>query len=398
MTKRRLVLHEVGPRDGLQVEGRTVPTATKRDWIERILAAGVDVVQVGSFVHPEKVPQMADTDALFRELAGRPVAGKGVLSGLVLNEKGLDRALACGVSLVCMGVSASDTHSRKNVGLDTAEATRRIVAMAKRAVEAGRAVQVSVQSAFGCGFEGPVPEERVLSIVREYLGAGLTRISLADTAGHAWPDQVERLYGRLLALAPDAEPACHFHDTYGLGMANVWAAMRAGAVSFESSFGGLGGCPFTKVAAGNVATEDLVHGWQRSGIRTDVDLAGLVAVARSVAAFFVREMPGRVYKTGPVAAAPKKAEVLGVTKRALEGIRVVDLTNVLSGPYATLHLALLGAEVIKVENPADGDLARKLGNVPKLNKELMGTSFLAQNANKKSITLNLKKKEARRSS
>ena len=144
-----------------------------------------------------------------------------------------------------MGVSASDTHSRKNVGLDTAEATRRIVAMAKRAVEAGRAVQVSVQSAFGCGFEGPVPEERVLSIVREYVGAGLTRISLADTAGHAWPDQVERLYGRLLALAPDAEPACHFHDTYGLGMANVWAAMRAGAVSFESSFGGLGGCPFS---------------------------------------------------------------------------------------------------------------------------------------------------------
>jgi hydroxymethylglutaryl-CoA lyase len=304
----RFVLHEVGPRDGLQVEKQTVPTATKRAWIETLLDSGVDVVQVGSFVSPEKVPQMADTDALFRELASRP-AGKGVLSGLVLNEKGLDRALACGVPLVCLGVSASDTHSRKNTGMGTEEATRRIVATAKKAVEAGRDVQVSVQSAFGCGFEGRVPEERVLAIVKEYLAAGFRRISLADTAGHAYPEQVERLYSAILALAPDAEPACHFHDTYGLGMANVWAAMRAGAVSFESSFAGLGGCPFTKVAAGNVATEDVVAGWQRSGIRTDVDLGALIGVARSVAAHFGREMPGRVYKTGPVPTAPKKAEV-----------------------------------------------------------------------------------------
>jgi len=304
----RFVLHEVGPRDGLQVEKQTVPTATKRAWIETLLDSGVDIVQVGSFVNPEKVPQMADTDALFRKLGSRPAA-KGVLSGLVLNEKGLDRALLCGVPLVCLGVSASDTHSRKNTGMGTEEATRRIVATAKKAVEAGRAVQVSVQSAFGCGFEGPVPEERVLSIVKEYLGAGFRRISLADTAGHAYPEQVERLYAAIHALAPDAEPACHFHDTFGLGMANVWAAMRAGAVSFESSFAGLGGCPFTKVAAGNVATEDLVAGWQRSGIRTDVDLGALIGVARSVASFFGREMPGRVYKTGPVPTAPKKAEV-----------------------------------------------------------------------------------------
>ena len=191
---RKLVLHEVGPRDGLQVEKQTVPTGTKLAWIGRILASGVDIVQVGSFVHPEKVPQMADTDELFRRLSARPDAGSGVLSGLVLNEKGLDRALSCGVELVCMGVSASDTHSRKNTGMGTEEATRRILATAKKAVEAGRAVQVSVQSAFGCGFEGPVPEERVLSIVKEYLDAGLRRISLADTAGHAYPEQVERLF------------------------------------------------------------------------------------------------------------------------------------------------------------------------------------------------------------
>ena len=307
MTKARLVLHEVGPRDGLQFEKETVPTATKLAWIGSLLAAGVDVVQAGSFVHPEKVPQMADTDELFRRLSSRPDAGQGILSGLVLNERGLDRALACGVSLVCMGVSASDTHSRRNTGMDTAEATRRILATAKKAVEAGRAVQVSVQSAFGCGFEGAVPEERVLGIVKEYLAAGLKRISLADTAGHAYPEQVERLFAAVLALEPGLEPACHFHDTYGLGMANVWAAMRSGVVSFESSFAGLGGCPFTKVAAGNVATEDLVHGWQRSGLRTDVDLGALIEVARSVSAFFGRGMPGRVHRTGPVPAAPKTA-------------------------------------------------------------------------------------------
>jgi len=306
---RKLVLHEVGPRDGLQVEKQTVPTGTKLAWIGRILASGVDIVQVGSFVHPEKVPQMADTDELFRRLSARPDAGSGVLSGLVLNEKGLDRALSCGVELVCMGVSASDTHSRKNTGMGTEEATRRILATAKKAVEAGRAVQVSVQSAFGCGFEGPVPEERVLSIVKEYLDAGLRRISLADTAGHAYPEQVERLFEAILELEPDIESACHFHDTFGLGMANVWAAMRSGVVSFDSSFAGLGGCPFTKVAAGNVATEDLVHGWQRSGRRLDVKLDILIEVARSLSAFFGREMPGRVHKTGPIPAERKIAEV-----------------------------------------------------------------------------------------
>jgi hydroxymethylglutaryl-CoA lyase len=183
--------------------------------------------------------------------------------------------------------------------MGTAEATERIVTTAKNAVEAGRKVQVSVQSAFGCGFEGNVPEERVIDIARAYVDAGLLTIALADTAGHAYPEQVERLYGKLLALHPAIEAACHLHDTYGAGMANVYAALRSGAVSLESSFAGLGGCPFTKVAAGNVATEDLVHTLQRDGKRTDVDLARLNEVARDVEAFFGREMPGRVHRTGP---------------------------------------------------------------------------------------------------
>ena len=297
---REIIVHEVGPRDGLQVEKQVVPTATKLAWIRSLVSSGVDIVQVGSFVHPEKVPQMADTDQLFRTLAGEE-HGRTVLSALVLNEKGLERGLACGVEMFCLGVSASETHSRKNTGMGSEEAQRRIVATAKEAVAAGKRVQVSVQSAFGCGFEGRIPEERVLRIIGAYLEAGLANVSLADTAGHAHPDQVRRLLDAARKLSTDINWTCHFHDTYGLGMANIFTALDAGVGCFETSFAGLGGCPFTKVAAGNVATEDFVHALRRVGKRTDVDLDTLVAVAREVAAHLGREMPGRVHKTGPLA-------------------------------------------------------------------------------------------------
>ena len=295
----RIVLHEVGPRDGLQMEKQAVPTDKKESWLRGLMDSGVDIIQVGSFVHPEKVPQMADTDELFRRLQ----AGKkspAVLSGLVLNEKGVERGLACGVEMFCMGASASDTHSRKNAGVGTDEAVQRIVAAARAATAAGKRVQVSVQSAFGCGFEGPIPEHRVLGMVRAYLDAGLRNISLADTAGHAHPALVERLFGAILRIDPGVELACHFHNTYGLGMANMFAAMRAGVGSFETSIAGLGGCPFTKVAAGNVATEDFVQALQLQGLSPEVDLERLIALARDVAAYFGREMQGFVYKTGPI--------------------------------------------------------------------------------------------------
>ncbi|MCC6513509.1 MAG: hypothetical protein IT187_05815 [Geothrix sp.] len=212
----------------------------------------------------------------------------------------MERALEVGVQLICMGVSASDTHSRKNTGMSTEDATRRIIAIALEGKNAGRKVQVSVQSAFGCGFEGAIDEARVLAIVTAYLEAGLTSISLADTAGHAHPAQVRRYVQKVLELDPAAEVTAHIHDTYGLGMASVYAAMEAGAKAIETSFGGLGGCPFTKVAAGNVATEDLVHGLQRTGQRLDIDLAALVGVTKDVARHFGRELPGCVYKTGPI--------------------------------------------------------------------------------------------------
>jgi hydroxymethylglutaryl-CoA lyase len=292
-------VHEVGMRDGLQMEEQVVPTEQKIVWLEALMASGVDIVQVGSFVHPEKVPQMADTDRLFAHFAARRPPHV-TLSGLVLNEKGLGRGLACGVEMFCMGVSASETHSRKNTGMSIADANARIVAMAKSAIAAGKRVQVSVQSAFGCGYEGPVPKERVVAIVKTFLDAGLRGLSLADTAGHATPDDVLDLYSRVRALDETAEWTCHFHNTYGLALANCYAARQAGVTYFESSVAGLGGCPFTKVAGGNTCTEDLLHAWQRTGVRTDIRLDALVDVARGVAGFFERDMPGSVYRSGPI--------------------------------------------------------------------------------------------------
>ena len=301
MTSKGLLLHEVGLRDGLQMESQVVPLEKKAAWLSGLLESGMDIIQVGSFVHPVKVPQMADTDELFRRFAADKKS-KAILSGLVLNEKGLERGLACGVEMFCMGASASETHSLKNTGMGTDEAVTRIIGAAKAAVAAGKKVQLSVQSAFGCGFEGLISEERVLKIVRAYVEAGLRNISLADTAGHAHPAQVERLFGAVLALDPGIECTCHFHNTYGLGMANMFAALRAGVSSFETSFAGLGGCPFTKVAAGNVATEDFVHVLQLEGLRKDVSLDRLLTVARDAAAHFERDMQGFVYKTGPIRA------------------------------------------------------------------------------------------------
>ena len=298
----RVVLHEVGPRDGLQVEKTVVPTETKLRWIGALCEAGLDVVQVGSFVHPEKVPQMADTDELFRRLTAPGAERKGHAALLrprperegarprprLRRRDGLPRRLG-------LRDAQPEEHRHGDGRGDGADR--------RDGEEGGRG------GPQGPGL-GPVglrlrlrgatsPRRGSSTSPAPTSTPGLLTIALADTAGHAYPEQVERLYGKLLALHPGIEAACHLHDTYGAGMANIYAALRAGAVSLESSFAGLGGCPFTKVAAGNVATEDLVHTLQRDGKRTDVDLGRLIEVARDVAAFFGREMPGRVHRTGP---------------------------------------------------------------------------------------------------
>jgi len=294
-------IHEVGPRDGLQSESALVPLDVKIRWIEGLINSGIDIIQLGAFVNPKRVPQMAETEALFRYFMQPRRKPEGVtLSALVLNSKGLDRGLDVGVQMFCMGVSASETHSLKNTGMTPAEAQHEVLAMARRALLAGKRVQASVQSAFGCGYEGPIPSEAVLNLVKAYLNVGVRCISLADSAGHGIPPQVEDLFGAIRILDPAVDLACHFHNTYGLGLANSLAALKSGVSYFESSFGGLGGCPFTKVAAGNVSTEYLVHTLQRMGRRLDIDLAALIEVARQISEFFDRDLPSLILKAGSI--------------------------------------------------------------------------------------------------
>lgn len=296
---RKVKFHEVGLRDGIQNEGKIVPLETKIEWANKLLESGMDILQLGSFVHPVKVPQMADTDKLFRYFSKNKKPGV-ILSGLVLNEKGLERGMDCGVEMFCMGVSASNTHSRKNTGMESIEALERIIKMAKVAENAGKKVQVSIQSAFGCGFEGKISEDVVISIIERYLDKGLINISLADTAGHGHPGQVSSLIERVFELSDEIVLTCHFHNTYGLGIANCYAALDLGAEYFETSFGGLGGCPFTKVAAGNVATEDLIHAFRRGGFTGNYHLLPIIETANSAEEFFGKTLEGCVYKTGTI--------------------------------------------------------------------------------------------------
>lgn len=297
--KGNIIIHEVGLRDGLQNEKQVMPLDKKQYWLEMLIAAGLEIIQVGSFVHPEKMPQMADTDRLFAELnASGKKPDNVIFSALVLNEKGLERGLACGVDMFCMGVSASNTHSLKNTGMSTAEAVSRIIPMAQKALAEGKKVQVSVQSAFGCGFEGRVPEQIVLDIIKRYLDAGLLAISLADTAGYAYPTQVIELFSRLFELDKKVECACHFHDTFGAGIANCYAARQAGVTVFETAFGSLGGCPYTRISSGNVCTEDLVYLFKREGISGLPDLETLLHLTQNISYELKRELAGRIYKAG----------------------------------------------------------------------------------------------------
>lgn len=290
-------IHEVGLRDGLQMETEIVPTITKIQWIETLAKAKIDIIQVGSFVNPKVLPQMADTDELFEELNSKEdLLGKVKFSALVLNEKGLERALKANVEMICMGVSASDTHSKKNTGMTTTEALERIISIAKSAINVGKEVQVSVQSAFGCGFEGEIPEDKVYSIVERYFGEGINKVSLADTAGYAYPSKVERMFKKLKSMNPNAEFACHFHNTYGLGITNSYVAIQNGVKYVETAFGGLGGCPFTKQPAGNVCTEDFVYMLQKMGLRTEIDLDKIISVTKYACGFFMKDLPGYVYK------------------------------------------------------------------------------------------------------
>ncbi|WP_372841557.1 hydroxymethylglutaryl-CoA lyase [Phaeovulum sp.] len=279
-------------RDGLQNEARAFSVDEKLHFLAGLEAAGVKRIQLGSFVHPKWVPQMANTDALFAQLSPKP----GVTyTALILNMAGLDRALAVGVKHLSISVSASETHSRKNLNKSVAEARAAIAPIIERALAEGIAVRAGIQSALGCGFEGRIDPARVEDIAKSYGEIGVQEVNIADTAGLANPVQVYGLCTRLRDVLPDATAlSLHLHDTRGLGLANMVAGLQAGVRIFDSALGGLGGCPFIPKATGNIATEDAAYALAEMGLATGIDQRALGALTRELEARLGRALPGRM--------------------------------------------------------------------------------------------------------
>ena len=267
---------EVGPRDGLQNEAAILPTADKVRLIERSIAAGLRRIEAVSFVNPKRVPQMADAE----DVMARVPRPDGVrYAGLVLNPRGLDRALAAEVDEVNVVVVATDEFSRRNQGCTVEEGLDNWARIAAEARTAGLFRSVTIAASFGCPFEGEVPAERVLGLVRRIVESEPDEIALADTIGVGVPAQVRTLLAGIAEIAPELPLRCHFHNTRNTGYANALTALDHGVRALDASTGGFGGCPFAPAATGNIATEDLVYALDRSGVSTGVQLAPVAETA-----------------------------------------------------------------------------------------------------------------------
>jgi len=421
---RRVTLREVGLRDGLQSIARVVPTEIKRHWIAQAYAAGLREIEVGSFVPARLLPQLADTADLLAY--AKTLAGLSV-SVLVPNLKGAERALACGADLMLLPLSASAAHSLANLRKAQHDVVREVAAIraARDAAGAHTRIEVGISTAFGCTLQGRVEPAAVLRLIQDVLDAGADCVSLADTVGYADPLMVRRLFAAARHIAGERLCAAHFHDTRGLGLANVMAAMEVGIDRYDACVAGIGGCPHAPGASGNVTTEDLAYLMGSMGVQTGLDLAALLALRRCIADWLQGEtLHGALWRAGlpktypahaapggaacvttpPVpqhagialqdAAAPGKLHAQsqvssdepksdGAQRRLpLAGVRVVEFTHMVMGPTCGMVLADLGAEVIKVE-PVEGDRTRHLLGA--------GAGFFPMfNRNKKSIGLDLR--------
>ena len=291
---RRVRIHEVGPRDGLQNEATSVETAAKAQFVRGLLDAGLSTVELTSFVRSDLVPQMADAAALVAAV-GQPSGAR--LPVLVPNERGLDAALEAGVREVAVFASATEAFAERNLGRSVDASLERLEGTARRAVDAGLVVRGYVSMCFGDPWEGPVDPERVVAVGARLLEAGASELSLGDTIGVATAGQIVGLLDAFVGSGIGHERlAVHFHDTYGQALANALVALREGVTTVDASAGGLGGCPFAGSATGNLATEDLVWMLEGLGVETGVDLEALVAVSVGMAALLGRPSPSAVVR------------------------------------------------------------------------------------------------------
>lgn len=288
---------EVGPRDGLQNEPEIVSTTAKLKFIADLAAAGFQDIEVTSFVSPKAIPQLADAAEVCAGL--KPGAGPR-FSVLVPNEKGLDRALASGMRAIAVFTAASESFTQKNIRMTIDESCEAFRPVAARAKAGGLWLRGYVSTAFGCPYEGEVPASKVLEVAQRLFDLGADEVSIGDTIGVAVPSDVLRVVEPLLKKFDAPRLAMHFHDTRGTALANVVAALELGIATFDSSAGGLGGCPYAPGAGGNLATEDLVYLLDRLGIQTGVSLDQVMAASRNLSATIGRELPSKVLKAGGV--------------------------------------------------------------------------------------------------
>ena len=288
---RAIEIVEVGPRDGLQNEPMLVSTADKVALIERAIGYGARRIEVASFVNPAKVPQMADAEAV---IAGLPERADVTTIGLVLNERGARRALATRIDELGAVAVSTDTFAMRNQGQTSAGSVAVAKAIIGLALGAGRSGQVTIGAAFGCPFEGEVAPEHVVAMARSLAEAAPREIALADTIGVAVPAQVSSLVRAVIAAVDPIPVRVHFHNTRGTGIANVWAAVEAGATTVDTSLGGLGGCPFAPGAAGNVATEEVAYLLDRSEVDHGLDLQALIAASHWFSTIMDKQLPSMV--------------------------------------------------------------------------------------------------------
>ncbi len=287
-------LREVGPRDGLQAEPVVLDTAYKVQLVDQLSAAGLPRIEVTSFVSPEWLPQMADAEAVMAGIARRPGT---VYSVLVPNLRGAERALTTGPDEITLFLSASATHNMKNVHRSIAESLTGFRGIMER-VSGNIPVSAVIVTAFGCPYEGGVPEQNVLNLARQLVDMGIAEITLGDTVGVAHPRQVVNLVQRFQMVLPEVHLGLHFHDNRGTALANLLAALAAGASRFETALGGIGGSPFSPGAGGNLATEDAVYLLESMGVHTGVDLEKLIATTGQLIGQLGHSVPSRVYLAG----------------------------------------------------------------------------------------------------
>ena len=292
----RVTVVEVGPRDGLQNEATVLTVEDRVTFCRDLLAAGLPVVEVGAFVSPKWVPQMAGSDEVLRRLTRRPGSRLPVL---VPNRKGFEAARAAGAREVAVFTAASETFNRRNINASIDESFARFAEFVPEARGDGLWVRGYVSTCFGCPYEGRVAPEKVVEVARRLVDLGADEVSIGDTIGVAVPSQVADVMGRLGQALPRERLAVHLHDTRGTALANVLAALQEGITIVDSAAGGLGGCPFAPGASGNLATEDLLYMLHGMGIETGVDLGKVVAASRGLAARLGRALPSRYLQAGP---------------------------------------------------------------------------------------------------